>query len=192
MSRAVCVTCSRKIDAAAKVCPYCGANPETGEKIDTQALLRESFQARAPRKSEGILEFARRRQGVVIAVVAIVALLILGGLHQFVTMRNATAVSPGPAVPLTDVTDLSNQAKESQPLPMPALKFQYVGNPAAMRTYIVEAGAVTPPEVVAAQQAAAAQKAAQNPGMGAAAPGPHATTPAARPAPNRPKSGPAR
>jgi hypothetical protein len=192
MSKAVCVLCSRRIDAAAKVCPYCGANPETGEKIDTQALLREAFHVREPRKGVDFLEFARRRQGVVIAIVAIAALLVLGALHQFVTMRNATAVSPGPAVPLTDVTDLSNQARESQPLPMPPLKFQYVGNPAAMRTYIVEAGAVTPPEVVAAQQAAAAQKAAQNPGTGTAAPAPHATTPAARPAPDRPKSGPAR
>ena len=35
------------------------------------------------------------------------------------------------------------------------LEFQFDGHPQTMRTFVVEPGAVTPPEVVAAQQAAA-------------------------------------
>jgi hypothetical protein len=160
MSEAVCVACSHKIDAAARVCPYCGANPQTGEKIDTEALLRETFQPRAEQsRAEGVLEFARQRQGIVVLVGVVVAFLILAALHQFVTARNANAVASGPAVPLTDITDLSNQAVQVQPQPMPKLDFQYDGNSKTMRTFIVESGAVAPPEVIAAQQAAARQAA---------------------------------
>ena len=46
-SAAVCAACRRSIDAAAKLCPYCGANPVTGERIDTQAI-RESRQDLVP------------------------------------------------------------------------------------------------------------------------------------------------
>lgn len=189
MSEAVCVACSHKIDGAAKLCPYCGANPETGEKVDTQSLLREEFHLRGERSSSAsVLEFARNRQGIVIALGAVIVLLILGALHQYVTIRNAKAVTAGPAVPLTDITDLSNQNLQTQVLPMPELKFQYDGNPRAMRTYIVEPGAVTPPEVVAAQQAAAQQAAAAK----AAQPAAGGTVRPAQPAapPNNPAARP--
>lgn len=180
MSEAVCVACSHKIDVAARVCPYCGANPQTGEKIDTEALLRETFQPRAEQsRAEGVLEFARQRQGIVVLVGVVVAFLILAALHQFVTARNANAVASGPAVPLTDITDLSNQAVQVQPQPMPKLDFQYDGNSKTMRTFIVESGAVTPPEVIAAQQAAAQQAAVQK---AAAANAAH-PAPATRPTP---------
>ena len=41
--------------------------------------------------------------------------LVLAGLHQFVTARNASAVTDAPAVPLTEITDLANQSDESAP-----------------------------------------------------------------------------
>lgn len=195
MSEAVCVACSHKIDAAARLCPYCGANPQTGEKIDTQALLRETFQTREQSTAEGVLEFARQRQGIVVLIGVVVAFLILGALHQFVTARNATAVASGPAVPLTDITDLSNQSAQGQPQPMPKLEFQYDGNAKAMRTFVVESGAVTPPEVVAAQQVAAQQAAAQKAAAahpapaGAPATGPNPAVAPAQP-PNRPPAKP--
>jgi hypothetical protein len=155
MSNAVCAACKHPIDAAARVCPYCGSNPETGEKIiDTQAVLQEVFKPKEVTRSESVLEFARQRQGVVIAIGVIAAFLIFTFLHQFVTARNAR-VSSSPAVALTDIADLSNQPEENKPLPMPELTFQTDGRPQAMQTFIVEQGAVTPPEVVAAQQAAA-------------------------------------
>lgn len=152
MSNAVCAACKHPIDAAAKVCPYCGANPQTGEKtIDTQAVLQEVFKPRHVSTSESVMEFARQRQGVVIAVGVIVAFLIFTFLHQFVTARNARA-SNSPAVALTDIADLSNQPEENKQLPMPELQFQSDGRPQMMQTFIAEQGAVTPPEVVAAQQ----------------------------------------
>jgi hypothetical protein len=145
MSSAVCVACEHSIDAAARVCPYCGANPATGEKIDTEAILREEFKPRNITTSESVLEYARHRQGIVIAIGIAVAFLLLAGLHQFATMRNNSAVANGSAVPLSDVADLSDQPREIQQLPMPPLNFQFDGKPQAMRTFIVEPGAVAPP-----------------------------------------------
>jgi len=159
-SGALCAACKRTIDASAKLCPYCGANPATGERLDTDALLQEMFQPRTVTTSESVMEYARQRQGLVIAVSAFVALLIAGAVHQYATMRNNTAVSDAPAVPLSELTDVTNKPDETTPVPMPPLDFQYDGKPQAMRTYVMEAGAVTPPEVLAAQQAAAQEKAA--------------------------------
>ena len=154
-SDAVCAACRHPIDASAKICPYCGANPSTGEKIvDTQAVLQEVFKAREVSKSESVLEFARQRQGIVVAIGVVIIFLIFAGLHQIVTARNARA-SNAAAVPLTDVADLSNQPDETKPQQMPELNFQTDGRPQTMQTPIIEQGAVTPPEVIAAQQQAA-------------------------------------
>jgi hypothetical protein len=144
MSKAVCVACRRRIDAAAKLCPYCGANPVTGERIDTQAILQEVFKPRNVSATESVLEYARQRQGIVLALSIFLALLVLAALHQFATNRNANATTVDPAVPLTEITDLSGEAHET-PQPMPDLKFSYDGRPETMRTYIVEPGAIAPP-----------------------------------------------
>jgi len=145
MSSGVCVVCRHAIDDAARVCPYCGSDPRTGDKIiDAQAILQEEFHPRHVSATEGVLQFARQRQGVVIALGVIALVLLLAGFHQFLMARNATAVSDAAAVPLTDVADLSNQSGDAQQLPMPELKFQYDGNPKTMRSYIVEPGAVAP------------------------------------------------
>jgi hypothetical protein len=142
-STAVCVACHHAIDEAAKICPYCGHDPRTGEKVvDTQALLQEVFQPRQLSAAEGVMQFARQRQGVVITFAVILVLVLLSGFHQLVLRRNRTVVSE--AVPLTDVADLSNQPDETRALPMPNLQFQYDGNPQTMRSFIVEPGAVTP------------------------------------------------
>jgi hypothetical protein len=145
MSKAVCVACRHAIDDAARLCPYCGADPRSGEKVDTQALLQEVFQPRHVSATEGVLEYARQRQGLVIALGVVVTILLLAGFHQFVLRRNATATSDAAAVPLTDVADLGNQSEETRPLPMPDLQFRYDGHPETMRTFIVEPGAVPPP-----------------------------------------------
>jgi hypothetical protein len=154
MTKSVCVSCRREIDAAAKLCPYCGADPTTGEKLDTRAILDQAFHPREISTSESLMEYARHRQGVVIGISVAVAFLILAALHQFVTVRNASAVTDAPAVPLTEVADLSNQPEETENVPMPDLEFQHAGEPKKMRTFVLEPGAVPPPEVIAAQQAA--------------------------------------
>lgn len=192
MTKAACAACRHTIDAAARVCPYCGADPSTGQKlVDTQAIVEEVFRPRRVTASESILEYARQRQGVVIGVAIVVIFLLLTALHQFVTARNNSAVSASPPVPLTEVTDLNNQRNETTPLPMPELTFPYDGRPQAMRTFIVEAGAVTPPEVLAAQAAAqpAAQPGQQQP-QGARPAVPPAGQPGVvnRPAPTAPQA----
>jgi hypothetical protein len=176
MNKVVCVACQHAIDASARVCPYCGADPTTGQKpVDTQAILQEVFRPRTVTTSESVLEYARQRQGIVIAIGIAVVFLILTGLHQFVTARNESSVSGAPAVPLTEITDLSNQPDDTKPAPMPELDFQYDGKPQAMRTFIVEPGAVTPPEVIAEQQA----RQQARPGQPAAQPQPAPQTSAA-------------
>ena len=145
MSSATCVACRHAIDPAAKLCPYCGANPATGEKVDTQAMLQEIFRPRELSTGESVMEFARQRQGVVIFAAVVIVFLLFAGVHQFVNMRNRTEVTDSPAVPLTEIADLSNQAEQERNLPLPALDFQYDGRPQTMRTFIVEPGAVPPP-----------------------------------------------
>ena len=173
MSQAVCAACRRAIDASAKLCPYCGANPSTGERVDTQALLQEIFRPREVTTSQTVMEYARQRQGIFIAVSLAVAFLVLAGLHQFVTVRNDRAVTASPAVPLTEIADLANQTDDSKPLPMPELDFQYDGKPQAMRTYIVESGAAAPAGPVQPQPATTTAPPAQNrPAAGATPPPP--------------------
>jgi hypothetical protein len=156
--RIVCASCKHDIDAVARLCPYCGADPRTGTKpVDTRAVLEEMFHPRpAITASETVVEFARQRQGIVIALAVGVVILLLAGLHEYVTRRNARDVSAAAAIPLTEVTDLSNQQDENRQLPLPKLDFQFDGHPQTMRTFVVEPGAITPPEVVAAQQTATA------------------------------------
>lgn len=163
--RVACAACQHEIDAAARLCPYCGSDPRTGQKpVDTLAILNEVFHPRKTTSASGnVIEFARQRQGVVVALAVVVAVLLLAGLHEYVTRRNARDVSAAAAIPLTEVTDLNNQEDENRPQPMPNLQFELDGQPQTMRTFVIEPGAVTPPEVVAAQQAAATATATQGP-----------------------------
>lgn len=140
-----CSSCGRAIDVAARLCPYCGADPQTGEKVvDTQAILQEVFHPREVSTSESVMEFARQRQGIVLVGTLIVAFLILAGIHQLITVRNTSAVTNSPPVPLSEITDMANQQKASSPVPMPELDFPFDGHPQAMRTFIMERGAVAP------------------------------------------------
>jgi len=116
----------------------------SAERLDTQAILQEVFRPRSLSTSESVMEYARQRQGVVVVVSILVAFLVLAGIHQFVTRRNATAVTNSPAIPLSEITDITKQVDEAVPKPMPDLEFPYDGRPQMMRTYILEPGAVVP------------------------------------------------
>ena len=142
-----CVVCRHDIDDAAKVCAYCGSDPRSGEKIiDAQAMIDQVFKKPKERGRAGsLVDFARQRQGITLAAAVFAGLLILTGVYRFAVNRNDAAIAAGSGVPITEVTDISDQGDENKPLPMPDLQFQYDGNPKAMRTYIVEAGATPPP-----------------------------------------------
>ena len=152
MSKAVCAACQRKIDAAAKLCPYCGANPVTGERVDTQAILEEVFHPRQISTTESVLEYARQRQGIVIAISLFLALVILAALHQFVTARNSRQTTASPAVSLSEIADMANEPHEA-PKKMPEMQFQFDGRPETMRTYLAEPGAIAPGQPAPAQPA---------------------------------------
>jgi hypothetical protein len=145
MSKIECANCRHSIDDTAKLCPYCDADPRSGRKIDAAPLIKEEFATREVGTGESVMEFFRARQGVVITVAVIAAFFLLYGLHAFVTKRNQSAVNAAPAVPLTEVADLSNQADQVRELPMPPLPFQFDGKSQTMRTFVVEPGAVAPP-----------------------------------------------
>src|SRR5437868_1975535 len=102
------------------------------------------FPQRGGSKPDSVIEYARQRQGIVAVLGALMVVLLLVGLHEVVSRRNEHAVNAAAAVPLTDVTDLSNQSDETKPQPVPDLQFQYDGRPQTMRTLIVEPGAVAP------------------------------------------------
>lgn len=162
MTEAVCSACGHHIDGAARLCPYCGADPRTGEKpIDTDAVLQEVFRPREISTSESVIEYARQRQGLVIGGAVVVIFIGLALLHQFVTQRNQATVSAAPAMPLTEVSDLSNQASGSQRVALPDLDFQHSGTSRRMRTMIAETGAIPPPQPQAPQPQAQQPRPAQ-------------------------------
>jgi hypothetical protein len=139
-----CRSCGHAIDAAAKICPYCGADPSTGEKVDIKPLVQEHFPPR-PQLSifDRFMGLVRARQGIVVTAIIIAAVLLLGGLHQFAQSRNRDMGDAVPAVPLTEITDLNRQSQAAE-LPIPDLPFAYDGNAKTMQTYLMEPGAVTP------------------------------------------------
>jgi hypothetical protein len=188
-TQSTCAACNRTIDAVAKLCPYCGANPATGERLDTQALLQEVFRPREMTTSDSVMEYARQRQGIFVAVSLFVGFLIIVGLHQFITRRNANVASDVPAMPLTELTDVTKKSDETTQIAMPKLDFQYTGTPKRMRTFVVERGATTPPEVLAAQAAATAAAAATTTATSTAPGAPQArpAQPQARPVQPQPR-----
>jgi hypothetical protein len=187
MSKAQCANCHHEIDAAARLCPYCDADPKTGVRLDT-AVMNEVF---PPRRDlavhESALEFFRARQGIVVATVIALVLVALWGAHRFVTERNRTAVSNAAAVPLTEVADLNNQPDQAKELPLPEMQFQYDGRPQTLRTFVTEPGAVAPappappPGTTTSTASPAATGASAAPAPAAAHPQPAQPPPAAHP-----------
>lgn len=140
-----CTYCHHEIDAAARLCPYCGADPRTGERFDPAPLLESHFPKRAElAPHESVLEYLRQRQAIVLGL--LIAALLIGGtaLHRYVTERNASEVSDVPAIPLTEVADLSNRETTQKVVPIPEMDFQYSGNPQTVRLFVLEPGAVAP------------------------------------------------
>jgi hypothetical protein len=154
ISRAMksCVACKHSIDDQARLCPYCGADPTTGEKVDTQTMLEQVFHTKKLSTADTVLDYARRRQGIVVAMVAVLIFLLLAALHQFINARNSN-VSSGPAISLSEIADVANQKDDAQPAPMPELKYQFDGRGQTMQTFIAEPGAVAPAPPQPAQPA---------------------------------------
>ncbi|MHB8998120.1 MAG: hypothetical protein ACYC9N_01210 [Thermoanaerobaculia bacterium] len=167
-----CVTCLHEIDASAKLCPFCGANPVTGEKFDPTPVLEKHFPRKEPlTPAEGALQFVRDRQAIFVTGVVIALVLVLFGIHKLMLARNAQAVTDVPAVPLTEVADLASLPENEADEPMPEIDFQYDGDPKRMRMLLMEPGAVAPPP----EPVTPANVVQGTPGAAAARPGTGAT-----------------
>jgi hypothetical protein len=177
MTEKNCVACNHAIDAAAKICPYCGADPDTGHKVDTKPIVDAHFPPKPERApTESVLAFVRQRQGIVVTTILIAAFLVLTLLHQFISKRSEDELADVPAISLTEIADLGRQAENGAELPLPEAKFTYDGSARTMKTFLIEPGAVAP----------APPAAAPAPGAAAGTVPPASPTPAARPgvAPN--------
>jgi hypothetical protein len=177
-----CAACGHEIDAAARICPYCAGDPETGRRVDPAPILQSHFPMKDTAPKARVVEFLRERQGLVVAAVIIGVFLLVGAAHQMVTRRNLALESSAPAVPLTDLADL-NQPPEEKQLPIPDLEFRWTGRAETMDVLLVEPGAVAPP---APAPAAGPPGAMVQPGS-AAQPGANPAAPASgvRPPPIR-------
>ncbi|HEY0787794.1 MAG TPA: hypothetical protein VGE86_04060 [Thermoanaerobaculia bacterium] len=151
-----CAACGHEIDAAARICPYCAGDPETGRRVDPAPLLQSHFPMRDTTPKARVAEFLRERQGLVVTAVIIGVFLLVGAAHQMVTRRNQALESSAPAVPLTDLADL-NQPSEEKQLPIPDLEFTWTGRAETMDVLLVEPGAVAPPAPPAGPPGAAVQ-----------------------------------
>lgn len=141
-----CVACQHEIDASAKLCPFCGANPVTGEKFDAAPVLEKHFPRKDPlTPTEGALQFVRDRQAIFVTGVVLALVLALFGVHKLMLARNTQAVTDVPAVPLTEVADLASLPENEADEPMPEIDFQYEGDPKRVQMLLMEPGAVTPP-----------------------------------------------
>ncbi|HYM60312.1 MAG TPA: zinc ribbon domain-containing protein [Thermoanaerobaculia bacterium] len=174
MARTTCAACHREIDATARLCAYCGADPLSGVKTYLIGLGVDAgtpIAAPAPRRAG---RFARRRQSLLIASAIAGALIALLGLYEILQHRNKAAVTGATAATLTEIVDVKTPPTDTKPLPLPPMAFQFEGKPEAMRTLILEPGAVKPPEVLAAEREAQVKKLPR---------GPRATPPAPAPTP---------
>jgi hypothetical protein len=142
-----CAACGRSIDPNARTCPYCGSDPQTGDRFDPMPIVRAHFPPRGDLPwRERVLDYLRTRQSLVVTVVIVTIFVLVGVLHQLVTASNQTVESAVPAVPLTEITDLSGRGSASEELPLPELDFFYEGDARRIRTLLVEPGAIAPPE----------------------------------------------
>ncbi|HEU5162419.1 MAG TPA: zinc ribbon domain-containing protein [Thermoanaerobaculia bacterium] len=140
-----CVACRHEIDAAARICPYCGADPGSGRRFDPAPILQSHFPMKDPAPRARVLEFLRERQGLVVSAIVVILFLLIGAAHQMITRRNLALESSAPAVPLTDLADLNQAGQDQKELPIPELQFAWTGNPETMDVFLIEPGAVAPP-----------------------------------------------
>jgi hypothetical protein len=180
-----CVACRHEIDADARLCPYCGADPVTGEKFDPTPIVKSHFPDRRDLgPGERAAQFFRERQGFVVSAIVIMIFVGLVAAHQYVTRRAAMVQSDIPPVPLSDLADFGADSRgASEPAPLPDVGFQWTGRPEVLKVMLVEPGAVTPAEPVAPTSTAPApQTQAGTPGR------PPQTAPQTPPAQPRPSA----
>ncbi|MDX1584323.1 MAG: zinc ribbon domain-containing protein [Thermoanaerobaculia bacterium] len=140
-----CNACGHQVDENARTCPYCGADPRSGER-EPKPPIDEILPGRQrPSFREKVTTFVRSRTGVVLAISIGIGVALLIAVSSWLDERHDRAATNARPIPLTEVTDLAADAAEQEPAPeMPDLDFEYGGDPDAMESFIIEEGAIPP------------------------------------------------
>ena len=143
-----CNACRRLVDNHARICPYCGADPHSGETVKGQPRIDELISPKQDQTPvEKVASTIRSRSGAVLAASIVIGLILLVALSTWVNQRQRSMVADVPPVPLTEVTDLSaaRDQQDAEELELPELEPEFDGDASSMETFILEEGAVAPP-----------------------------------------------
>lgn len=140
-----CRACGHRVDPHARICPYCAANPHTGETDRSRPEIEELIPPKPEMSTvERISNVIRSRSGSFLAASIILGVALLIIVSTVVNERQR-AVADVPPVPLTEVTDLSaTREGDAGQIELPELDFQFDGDASRMETFILEEGAVAP------------------------------------------------
>lgn len=192
--RKICNHCSREIAADARICPFCGADPDSGVLDDQEEsrLVRETLLAESEKESQ-FAEFLRENRQILLILALLVGIGALLGVTAMMSGGDAREVE---SVPLSELTSLPDEPdEEGRILEMPEPDFSIPGDPSTFETWVTEQGeeAPTPEEIAAEEQSrarrAAAAAAARRQQEQAAQPGTSATESPEESAPIDPSSG---
>lgn len=138
-----CAACDHMVDPQARACPYCSADPRSGEKhrpaVPVDDLLSRKKEESALRRA---MHAIRSSESLLLPLSVGIGVLLLIALSTWVT-RHQSATTDVPAIPLSEVTSVQRTDQEA-PMDLPDLQFQFDGNPSSMESLILEEGAVSP------------------------------------------------
>lgn len=142
-----CSACGRLVDPHARVCPYCAADPHSGQRVSSRPEIEELIPRRPVESTtEKVLTTIRSRSGVVLTISITLGVVLLLIASNWVDQRQRTTAANVPSIPLTEITDLSATTEDERELELPDLEFGFYGNPSTMETFVLEQGAEQPAE----------------------------------------------
>lgn len=137
-----CPRCGRKIDQAARVCPFCGADTESGAVVDEEErqVVEEVFGGDRD-EDHPLLIFYRKNQQIILILGLLVA---IGALLGVTAMMSGSGEREVQAVPLSELTTPPDQERAGEAPEMPEPEFTVPGNAETFETFLTEEGAVAP------------------------------------------------
>jgi cytoskeletal protein RodZ len=157
-----CEACAHMVDPNARACPYCGADPRTGEKLRPAVPVDDLL---SRKKEESALRRAmhafRSNENLLLPLSVGVGVLLLIALSTWVT-RQQSAATDVPSIPLSEITSVQRTDQEA-PTELPEIPFQFDGNPSSMESLLLEEGAISPEQETDAEEQIAEEVAPPDP-----------------------------
>jgi glutaredoxin len=157
-----CMACSHMVDPQARACPYCSADPRTGEKHRPAIPVDDIF---SRKKEESSLRRAmhaiRSNENLLLPLSVGVGVLLLIALSTWVTGRQSAATDV-PSIPLSEITSVQRTDQEA-PMELPEIQFQFDGNPSSMESLLLEEGAISPEQETGEEEQIAEEVAPSDP-----------------------------